>query len=324
MPANRAEAEEHGAAPSRPGTPGSEPRRRLPQPRQGGTGVSSPAARRRGPALPRAGGAGIVPDEPASREAPVLITQLAASPFALLVGALAVAVAALVKGTLGVGFPILATPVLALLVDPQTTVIAVSVPAFLMNLFQLKGDEPPRVVLTRHSRFAVAAFVSTPLGAFLLKVLDPASLRLGVGLVVLAWLGLTSARVSVTLPPARERWAAPAMGTVNGLIGGATGIFFPLLAIYLDALGVEKHRFVQTISLLFTVQQVIQLAAAAAIGIITPARLAYALAVCIPVAVGFGIGLWIQGRIDQERFRRLIRWFLIITAVQLIYRGLTG
>ncbi len=55
-----------------------------------------------------------------------------------MLGALAVALAAFVKGTLGVGFPILATPVLASLVDPQTTVIAVSVPAVLVNLFETR------------------------------------------------------------------------------------------------------------------------------------------------------------------------------------------
>lgn len=239
-------------------------------------------------------------------------------------GAVAVAFAGFVKGALGVGFPLLATPVLASLVDPQTTVIAISVPAFLMNLFQLKGDDPVAAVLARHARFLAGALAGTVAGALVLKALDPDRLRLGLGLLVFTWIGLTSVRLPFTLTPSRERWVATPVGAVNGLVGGATGIFFPLLAIYLISLGVERRRFVQSISLLFAVQQSVQLAAAAAVGIVTWPRLAYALAVCVPVAAGFVLGWWAQGRIDQDRFRKLIRAILVVTALQLVYRGLAG
>ncbi len=233
-----------------------------------------------------------------------------------------VAFAAFVKGALGVGFPILATPVLASLVDPQTTVVAISVPAFLMNLFQLNGEDSLAAVALRHFRFISGAAGGTLAGAMLLKTLDPATLRLVLGLLVLFWLGLTGIRIPLTLSPAAERWLAAPLGAVNGLIGGATGIFFPILAIYLLALGIEKRRFIQSISFLFLLQQSVQLVTAAAVGIITGPRLAYALAVCLPVALGFATGLRAQRRIDPGVFRQLIRWILVITALQLVYRGL--
>lgn len=228
------------------------------------------------------------------------------------------------KGALGVGFPVIAAPILASFVDPQTTVVAVSVPGFFMNLFQLSGDEPLLAIIRRHARFLAVAALVTPLGALLVKRLDPGVIRLVLGLVVLGWLGFALVRVPLVLTPARERWAAPLLGALNGLIGGSTSIFFPVLAIYLIGLGLEKRRFVQAISLIFALQQLIQLGALAAIGSMTGARMLYTLAVAVPGAVGFALGQWSQRRIGHVRFMRGVRILLAITALQLVYRGLRG
>ncbi|HWP35765.1 MAG TPA: sulfite exporter TauE/SafE family protein [Thermodesulfobacteriota bacterium] len=258
------------------------------------------------------------------REATALLPHLDAAPAALLIGALTIAFAGFVKGTVGSGFPLLATPVLAAVVDPQTTVVAISIPAFVMNLLQLKGDEPVGRLLVRHRRFLGPAALGTLGGAYLLKTLDPAVLRIGLGLLVLGWVGITSVRLPVAMPPARERWLAPLLGLFNGLIGGASGIFFPLLAIYLLALGLSKRAFVQAISLAYSLQQAVQLAAAAAIGLVTLPRLAVALAVSVLGAAGFALGWLAQGRIHEARFRQLVRLLLVVSALQLLYRGAAG
>ncbi len=216
----------------------------------------------------------------------------------------------------------IAAPILASFVDPQTTVVAVSVPGFVMNLFQLSGNDRLVTILRRHLAFLVTAAVFTPVGALLVKRLDPGVIRVVLGLVTLAWLGLALVKVSVVLTPARERWAAPLLGAANGLVGGATSIFFPILAIYLLGLGLEKRRFVQSISCLFALQQAIQLGALALFGSMTAPRLLYTLAVAVPGAIGFALGQRSQRRIDQVRFMRAVRVLLAVTALQLVYRGL--
>ncbi len=199
-----------------------------------------------------------------------------------------------------------------------------SVPGFVMNLFQLGGDDRLTTIIRRHAAFLTAAVAATPVGALLVRRLDPNDIRLVLGLVVLAWLGLALVKLPLALTPARERWAAPLLGAANGIIGGATSIFFPIVAIYLIGLGLEKRRFVQSISCIFALQQVIQLAALAAFGAVTAPRLAYTLAVAVPGAAGFALGQWSQRRIDHARFLRAIRVLLAVTALQLVYRGLRG
>jgi uncharacterized protein len=249
------------------------------------------------------------------------VPPAAASPLALALGAAGIAVGALVKGAVGAGFPVIAAPIVASFVDPQTTIVAVSVPGLFMNLLQLKGDEPLRDILARHARFLAAALLFTALGAYLVRRLDPNLVRLALGLVVLGWLALQFVKVRLVLTPARERWAAPLLGAANGFVGGVTTIFFPLLAIYLLGLGLDRRRFVQAISLLFTMQQLVQLGTLLAAGAFTPPRLLYALAVCIPTGVGFAIGQWLGPRINQARFLAAVRVVLLVAALQLVYRG---
>jgi uncharacterized membrane protein YfcA len=249
------------------------------------------------------------------------VTLLAASPLAVALGALGLAFAAFLKGAVGVGFPVVAAPIIASLVDPQTTIIAVSVPGLLMNLMQLRGEDALRVIVARHARFLAAAAVSTALGAYLVASLDPNLVRLGLGLVVLVWLGLQYVKVPIVLTPSRERWAAPLLGAANGFVGGVTTVFFPILAIYLLGLGLDRRRFVQSISLLFALQQVVQLGALVAAGGVSGTRLGQGLLIAAPVLVGFPLGLRAQGRLDHARFLAIVRVILLAAALQLVYRG---
>lgn len=193
-----------------------------------------------------------------------------------------------------------------------------------MNLFQLQGDERLTAIIRRHAVFLTVAALFTPVGALLVRWLDPDAARLVLGLVVLAWIGLGAVKVQVAITPARERWAAPLLGAANGIIGASTSIFFPILAIYLIGLGLDRRRFVQSISLIFLLQQVIQLGTLGLAGAMTGPRLLYVLAVAVPGAIGFALGQWAQRRIDHARFMRGVTLLLAVTALQLVYRGLRG
>jgi uncharacterized membrane protein YfcA len=55
---------------------------------------------------------------------------------AIALAALGIIFAAFVKGVAGIGFPVIGAPIAALFLDPQTTVVAITIPAFLMNVTQ--------------------------------------------------------------------------------------------------------------------------------------------------------------------------------------------
>src|SRR5919199_4923603 len=100
---------------------------------------------------------------------------------------LAVGFAAFVKGFVGFGFPLISVPMVALLVDPKTAVIAVSIPTLLSNLVVLVQGEVPWGPLRRAVPFIVPLVLSAVLGASLLPHLDPRLLAGVIGVVSVAF-----------------------------------------------------------------------------------------------------------------------------------------
>jgi uncharacterized protein len=58
--------------------------------------------------------------------------------------------------------------------------------------------------------------------------------------------------------------------------------------------------------------------------VMTATTVALSLALCVPAALGIRTGFWLQTRIDQRAFNRLVLGILVLTGLQLIWRGLTG
>ena len=164
---------------------------------------------------------------------------------------LAVAFAAFVKGFAGrIGFPLISVPMLALLVDPKTAVIVVSIPTIFSNLAVLVQGEVPWAPLARALPFMVPLVAAAALGASLLPHLDPRWLAAIIGVISVVFSLLSLVRVSLTLTPRQEAHPSPVMGLCCGVLGGAT-IYGPLVALYFQALRYEKWPLVYVLSVVF-------------------------------------------------------------------------
>src|SRR5215212_6907287 len=96
---------------------------------------------------------------------------------------LAVGFAAFVKGFVGFGFPLISVPMLALLVDPKTAVIMVSIPTIFSNVVVLVQGDVPWTPLRRALPFMLPLVASAVLGASLLPHLDPRLLAGAIGAI---------------------------------------------------------------------------------------------------------------------------------------------
>src|SRR6266481_695204 len=101
---------------------------------------------------------------------------------AALFSAAAVLLAALVKGAISFGFPPLATPLLALVMDVKSAIAVLIIPNIVMDAAQL--------------------------------------VRLGAFALVFVAMNLT--RLQPVVPEAWARWLAPPVGVIAGVIGGVT------------------------------------------------------------------------------------------------------
>lgn len=233
----------------------------------------------------------------------------------------AVLIAAFVKGAIGFGFPTLGTPLLALVVDVKTAVVALIVPNIVMDGLQALRQGRLRGTARRFATLLAFGALGTVVGTRLLVLLPARVATLILGGFVLAFVGLTLTRLSPRIAPAWEGRLGAPVGFLTGLIGGITNVPGTPLVIYFYALGLAKDEFVRAVAFTFVVYKVVQLAAVTYYGLFTWRLLWLSSGLTLVALGGFALGLRLQDRLDQLTFNRVVLGFLAALGVWLVLRG---
>lgn len=239
----------------------------------------------------------------------------------LLLISVVVAGAAAVKGAIGFGFPLIGVPLLAAIIGPRAAVPMMAVPTLLSNFMLVSRGGVSRA--RPHLILAVAGLaVGTLAGAAVIKALDPRQLSLIVGAVALGYVAATAFRLSTHVSETAGRRAAPVIGLVAGVMGGATGIFSPIMAGYLHLMRLAKRDFVFWITMMFFVSNIVQIVSYAHLGLYAGRVLTLALISCIPMAIGTWSGMALQDRLDSQLFGRVVLAIVFLAAINLVVGGL--
>ena len=253
------------------------------------------------------------------------------TPSFLVVVALVVVLAGSVNGIAGFGFAVVGTMALATVVDPATAVVFMIVPILAVNLSlvrDLSGDEL-RSCGRRFGPLLVAATVGTALGMVVLERLPEAPLRLGLGLVTLAFVA-ASQRI-VPLPAsssgsADSRIETPAwmvaIGGISGVLFGATNVGVQLVA-YVRSRDLSHELFVGVVALVFLGVNGVRVGVAGALGLYPdPTVVALSVAAAIPAAAGVAIGPRIRPLLRDRLRRGGVLGLLTMIGVRLVLGGL--
>jgi uncharacterized membrane protein YfcA len=229
--------------------------------------------------------------------------------------------AGFLKGAIGFGFPALATPLLALLVDVPTAVAVLIVPNLLMDAAQAARRGGLGAVARRTAVLLVFGAVGMFAGTRLLVGLSPHVALYVLGAFVLLFVILNVRRVAVRITPTGERWLAPVVGMVAGVVGGITNVPGTPLVIWFYALGLDKLEFVRSVSFTFMVLKLVQLAAATHYGLMTWNRAGASVVLTAAAFAGFAAGLRVQDRLEQAAFNRAVLVVLAVLGLGLIARA---
>lgn len=240
----------------------------------------------------------------------------------LLVGA-ALLIAAFVKGTSGMGFPLIATPTVALLLDIRIAITILIIPNLVMDFTQVFRGGFPLPVLRRFAWFFVVTVAGVFLGTKVLVTLPLWALNFCLGIMVLVFVVSNWLRFEFTVSPRLEKILNLPAGFISGFLNGMTNAAGPALAIYLYSLKLKKADFIKSISTIFIVTKLSQLAAVSTWNLFNPSTLALSLGVTLFVLLGFHAGLKIQDRINQHNFNRALLMLLFVIGMTLIVRALT-
>ena len=232
--------------------------------------------------------------------------------------ALVLAFAGVVQGALGLGFPMVATPMIAAVTDMRTAVILVLLPCVATTVTNVVRSGPILATLRRFwfMPFCMLAGAATGAKLFVAYPAFPFSLLLAG--VILLYLYLD--RVGQAQWAVIRRHPAPfgvLFGFIAGLSEGSANVAAPPLLMYLFSLGVDRQVLVQVLNLCFSVGKPTQLVVLTLEGGVTLTQWAVTLPFAVVATATTLVGIHIRDRIDAATYRRWLLHVLFVIALVL-------
>ena len=234
---------------------------------------------------------------------------------------LALALAAFVQGVFGLGFAMIATPLLALFLDYQTAVMVAAVPLLVLALYWLAVNRP--YLHTSGIPWTVLPGIVT--GAALGVALQ-VSLPQQVSLLLLAALIL----FSVVLPLIQSRWVsaspavsvrrAPWFGLLAGVTEAALNVGAPFMVLFAGLARLSRLQMLIALNICFALGKSSQIGL---LIIVAPVAVSLELlaAGVLMSLLAFRIGDRIAGRLSEAGFQAWLRIFLLAIATLLVIRS---
>lgn len=235
-----------------------------------------------------------------------------------LIVALSLLLAAYVKGITGMGFPLIATPMVALILDIRTAVAILVIPNIVMDCTQAFRGGVPTQIFRRFALLLLMVVFGVFAGTKTLVVLPVWILNLTLGIMVIVFLFSSTFNASLKVSAETEKFLSPLVGFGTGFLNGMTNVAGPALAIYLYSLSLNKTDFVRSIASIFIINKTAQLAALSTWNLLTIPKLQLSLVVTVFILGGFYLGVKTQGRVSQTVFNRIVTSLILLFGILLI------
>lgn len=249
---------------------------------------------------------------------PPMITFDHASLLIVLTYACIIGFAALVNGAIGIGFPLIATPLLAMITDVRTAILLLVLPTMLINVGNIIRGGRWRRSIAIYWPLAVYGMIGSFIGTRLLIAVSPEPFRPLMAAILVLYLNAERIGVGFAWVHRHPHIAFAFFGLSGGILAGTVNVMLPALIIYALEVRMPKTVTIQVFNFCFLFGKLIQGAVFVQAGLISPDILVASLALAgLALAVMF-LGMRIRDRIATDTYRRWLRRLLVILAAVLM------
>jgi uncharacterized membrane protein YfcA len=232
--------------------------------------------------------------------------------------AVIVIVGGITHGAIGFGFPLISTPLVALLIDIKTAVLITVVPNIAVNVISVVRGGNWRESIGRYWPMAIWVVLGTMIGTHFLLVAPPELLQLLLAAMIVAFLLQDRIRrLDLTWIRRRPALSGAAFGTVAGLFSGAVNVSAPPLVIYFMMLELPPLALTQMLNLCFIAGKTIQAATLSLAGPGSLPLLAASLPLTVLAIAALLLGIGLQKRMSPDLYSRILRGTLVAFVVLL-------
>ncbi|MDE2167412.1 MAG: sulfite exporter TauE/SafE family protein [Alphaproteobacteria bacterium] len=245
-------------------------------------------------------------------------------PFIVFLCALGLLAGSTVKGVAGIGLPLVAVPLLTVLVNLKTAVTMTTVPIISSNLMQsFQGGHFPHLV-KRFWTLLVPLFVTIFTTTRLLVVLSERVLDVIIGVAVISIPLILHFVPHIRVIHAHQRWANPLVGIVSGLLGGISTFYGPPIMLYVFGMRLPKDEFIPTISLMYTIASFGMLLGIYANAVASVPEIGISVLMLIPTAIGMWIGRLVHVQLSERRFQHIVIAIYVATGLTFLAHAWLG
>jgi uncharacterized protein len=224
-----------------------------------------------------------------------------------------------VQGALGLGYPMIATPLIALTADMRTAIILVLLPCLAAVTVNVIKSGSLREVLAEFWMMPVFMLVGAAIGTrlFIAAPWFPYSLLLAAMIII--YLNLD--RLGRSEWPAMRKWkksSAASFAVIAGMSEGTANVAAAPLLIYFLGIGLAPAAIVQGMNMCFLVGKSTQFVTLATYGGVAAAQWLGTLPLAAIATLTVISGIRVRNRLDAVTYRLWLRRALFVMAVILL------
>lgn len=243
---------------------------------------------------------------------------------ALLAGVAVVGVAlgAFSGGVVGLGFPVIAVPAMALGYGLETAVVISAIPTLAIDFANLSKTRSERHTSAGIITFGIAAAILVLIGTLIRNSLNERVLIIVLASAIALYL------ISEFLPKmdlralARKPATGAIAGAAAGLLQATVGVSGPIVGMYYLNRTDTRSAFIFHITVVFAVMGLVRTITLASLGAFTVQRVLISLGLAVFTVILRTIGFSVGERIDRDHFRKMVMAILALSLIPLLAKAL--
>ncbi|MBX3314536.1 MAG: sulfite exporter TauE/SafE family protein [Actinobacteria bacterium] len=242
-------------------------------------------------------------------------------------GQIAVVVAAsfagaLVKAVTGLGYPVIAVPLIALVLGVEDAVVLVALPNLAANVYLNVESRDARHETRDLDLLVGFGIVGAIVGTIALTALPDEPLLLALAAMVGIFVVVFLAHPELSIDPRTARRGAPVVGALQGVAQGAVGVSGPIVATWVHGYRLSPRAYVNQVTFIFGITGFAQVVVLLVQGQFTAHRMLGAAVAGVAVAIATPLGLALRRRLESDLFQRVVLAVLLVSAGALVVQAL--
>ena len=250
-----------------------------------------------------------------------MISLLHFDGFILLAVVCVILLSGLIHGTMGLGFPMVATPVLATMMDVRSAILITLLPTMAVNVASILNSKSSLENTRPYLPLVLFALLGSIIGSSVLAITDPAPFRILLAALILLYLW-NNLRIPKQWLVDHAMAAMAVFGMTAGIAAGTTNVMVAVLIIYFLSLETPRSILVPALNSCFLVGKASQIIVLAIAGLVGVRLLLETAPLALAAVIALRLGQGLQSGIEVSTYQAILRKLLALLAIILIFQFL--